>query len=77
MKANFGDGSDGTVNLDGTNNFGFANLAGGVYTLTRDVFANTMTLSNNVTLKPRRLPVLKGSDMVAPILTDNVGFGLG
>lgn len=53
MKANFGDGSDGDVALDGTNSYShFSSLGSGVYTLTRDVFCDDLTLSNSVTLKP-------------------------
>ena len=53
----FGDGSDGAVAMDGTNTFaGFASTTGSapnlVYTLTRDVFATTFTLSSGKTLNP-------------------------
>jgi hypothetical protein len=49
----FGDGSDGTVTLDGSTAYsGFSSLAGSAYTLTRDVFATNLTVNNGVTLKP-------------------------
>ena len=53
----FGDGSDGSVTFDGTNTFpGFASTTGSapnlVYTLTRDVFATTFTVSSGKTLNP-------------------------
>lgn len=57
MKANFGDGSDGNVTLDGTTNFNaFSTRSGSIYTLTRDVFFMNLTLDTNVSfsviLKP-------------------------
>lgn len=54
----FGDGSDGVVNLDGANAFaGFATKAGSVYTLTRPVFATTITVQAGCTLRPNAFPV--------------------
>ena len=48
----FGDGSDGAVAMNGTNTFsGLATLSGSTYTLTRDVFAASLTVSNGVTVK--------------------------
>jgi parallel beta-helix repeat protein len=47
----FGDGSDGTVAMNGTNTFsGFASLSGSTYTLSRDVFATSLTVSSGVTV---------------------------
>lgn len=47
----FGDGSDGAVAMDGTNTYAaFASKSSGNYTLTRDVFATTLALTNNATL---------------------------
>jgi pectate lyase-like protein len=47
----FGDGSDGAVALNGTNTYtGFATLAGSTYTLSRDIFATSLTISSGVTL---------------------------
>jgi hypothetical protein len=47
----FGDGSDGAVTLNGTNTYtGFATLAGSTYTLSRDIFATSLTISSGVTL---------------------------
>lgn len=40
----FGDGSDGDCEVDGTNTFPWASKVGSVYTLTRDVYANTFTI---------------------------------
>jgi hypothetical protein len=49
----FSNGNDGTVVLDGTTTFSnFASLAGSTYTLTRDMYANSLTINNGVTLKP-------------------------
>ena len=48
----FGTGSDGAVTLDGTTAYtGFSSLAGSTYTLTRDVQASSLTVSNGVTPK--------------------------
>lgn len=46
----YGDGVDGTVLLDGTNTFTFASKVGNVYTLTRDVYANTLSSNGTGTL---------------------------
>ena len=47
----FGDGSDGTVLLDGTNTFaGFMSKSGSTYTLLRDVYATTLTVNTSVIL---------------------------
>jgi hypothetical protein len=47
----FGDGSDGVVDLDGTNTFAsFTTKSGSTYTLTRPVFATTLTVGAGVTL---------------------------
>jgi hypothetical protein len=49
--SSFGDGSDGSVTLDGVTAFaGFSNLAAQVYTLTRDVFFANLTINTGVTL---------------------------
>lgn len=48
-----GDGSDGAVNMDGTNTYAsFASKSGSTYTLTRDVFSSSFTIASGVTLKP-------------------------
>lgn len=48
----FGDASDGTVNMDGTNTFAaFASKSGSTYTLTRNIYADTLTIGSGVTLK--------------------------
>lgn len=49
----FGDGSDGTVTLDGTTTYtGFSALVSSTYTLSRDVFATNFTINSGVTLNP-------------------------
>lgn len=49
---NYGNGSDGAVDMDGTNTYsGFASKSSNVYTLTRDVFATTIKIETGVTLK--------------------------
>lgn len=48
----FGDGSDGTVLMDGTNTFpAFASKAGSVYTLTRDLYCDTLQINGGAQLK--------------------------
>lgn len=45
----FGDGSDGAVTFDGTTDYNsFSTHSGANYYLTRDVFASSITISNNV-----------------------------
>jgi hypothetical protein len=46
----FGDGSDGAVTLDGTVTVPWASKNGSAYTLTRDVFASSLTVGSGVTL---------------------------
>src|SRR3954452_21568326 len=47
----FGDGSDGRVNLDGSTDFGFATRAGSTYTLTREIYAKSLTIGPGVIVK--------------------------
>jgi hypothetical protein len=49
--AYFGDGSDGACVFDGTNTFAFASKSGNDYTLTRDVYAASMTFTLSATLR--------------------------
>lgn len=46
----FGDGSDGTINLNGTNTFSFLTKSGNDYTMTRDFYATTLTIGSGVQL---------------------------
>lgn len=48
----FGDGSDGSADLDGTNTYGWASKSGNTYTLTRDVYLTDLDIGVGVTLKP-------------------------
>ena len=48
----FGDGSDGAVVFDGSTTNSFSSLAGSTYTLTRDFFATSVTISSSVTVNP-------------------------
>lgn len=66
--ADCGTGDDGSPVFDGTNTFAFANKVGSVYTLTRPVFFDLMTINVGSTLKPdgwpircKRAPVVNGS----------------
>jgi hypothetical protein len=48
----FGTGQDGDVTLDGSTNYNsFSSRSGSVYTLTRDVFADDLTINTGVELK--------------------------
>lgn len=63
----FGDSSDGSVTFDGTTGFSaFATLGGGIYTLTRDVFASSITINSGVTVNTANRRVY-----VAGTLTNN------
>jgi parallel beta-helix repeat protein len=46
----FGDGSDGTVVLDGTATVPWASLSGGVYTMGRDCLTTSLTINSGITL---------------------------
>jgi hypothetical protein len=47
----YGDGSDGAIALDGTTSYtGFSARSGSIYTLHRDVFASSLTISAGVTV---------------------------
>lgn len=55
----FGDGSDGPVVMDGTNTFAaFASKVGSVYTLTRDVFPTTLTITSGAQLKTSNYKII-------------------
>src|ERR1044071_1613149 len=47
----FGDGRDGTATFNGSNTVTGATRVGSVYTLTRNVFYNSVTISSTVTVK--------------------------
>lgn len=60
----FGDGSDGAAAFDGSNAVTGASRVGSVYTLTRDVYYTTATLSAGVTVK------LSGFRLFCSVLLD-------
>ena len=66
----FGDGSDGTVTMDGTTAVAGATLsnpgASGIYTVNRSVFYDNLTINSNITLKPDGWPIY-----VKTLLTNN------
>ena len=43
----FGDGLDGAVTINGTNTYSFAGLSGGVNSLTRDLYCDTLTITGS------------------------------
>lgn len=73
----FGDGSDGTVHMDGTNTFAaFASKSGSTYTLVRDVYASTLTLDSGKVLNTAGYRVFcKTSLTNAGTLHDDGGAG--
>ena len=48
----FGDGSDGSVTLDGSATFSGMSKSGSVYTMTRDQHTTSLTVNSGVTLNP-------------------------
>lgn len=50
LSKNYGGGSDGDVVLDGTNTYGFLSKSGSVYTMTRDVYFDDLTINSGSTL---------------------------
>ncbi len=53
LPAVFGDGSDGDIVLDGSASFGMmSGPSSNVYVLTRELYANNLTINSGVTLKP-------------------------
>jgi len=44
----YGDGSDGAITFDGSTTHTFATLNGSTYTLTRDIFATTITVNSSI-----------------------------
>lgn len=60
----FGDGSDGNVIFDGTTDLtDFSSRSGTVYSLTRDLFANNLTINTGVTLKPAGFRIFASADL--------------
>ena len=59
----FGDGSDGAVILDGTTTFSWASLAGSTYSLSRDLFATTITINKDITLNPNGFRIFHSADL--------------
>lgn len=47
----YGDGSDGAINLDGTQTYSFLNKSGNFYTMTRDIYPSSLTLGAGVSLQ--------------------------
>lgn len=48
----FGDGSDGSADLDGTNTVDWASKVGSVYTMSRDAFLEDLIVRDGVSLEP-------------------------
>lgn len=54
----FGDGSNGSVTLDGTTTVPWANLSGSTYTMTVDCLCVNLTINSGVTLAPSNFRIL-------------------
>lgn len=50
LNIQFGNGSDGAINLDGTNTFAFLSKSGNNYTMTRDFYGTTVTIGSGCKL---------------------------
>lgn len=72
----WGDGSDGTVTLTGTNDVPWATRSGTVYTLTRPVFFNSLTVNNGVTLNNGGQPIF-GKGTLTTIGTGTIRASYG
>lgn len=72
----WGDGSDGTVTLDGIADVPFATRSGTVYTLTRPVFFNSLTVNNGVTLNNGGYPIF-GRGILTTIGTGTIRASYG
>lgn len=59
----FGNGSDGDVILDGTTSFPWATLSSSVYTMTRDLFAESVVIDATVTLEPNGWRIFSQGDV--------------
>lgn len=53
----FGDGSDGTVTMDGSTSVAGCSLAGSTYTATRTCFFANLTINSGITFKPDGWPI--------------------
>lgn len=47
----YGGGSDGAIDLDGTNTYSFLSKSGSVYTMTRNIYCTNITIRTGATLK--------------------------
>lgn len=62
----FGDGSDGNATLDGSTTVLGMVPSGGVYTQTRDMFYDSLTINSGVVLKPAGTRVFGRTQIVGP-----------
>ena len=59
----FGDGSDGALNFDGSSAVTGASRSGTTYTLTRDIFASSITIASGVTVLPAGFRIFCTGDL--------------
>ncbi|HMH31065.1 MAG TPA: glycosyl hydrolase family 28-related protein, partial [Methylomirabilota bacterium] len=69
----FGDSSDGAALLDGTNTVGWASKSGNVYTMTRDCFCSSLTVSTSVSLNMAGHTIFGGTLVTGPGTISNDG----
>lgn len=76
----FGDGSDGDVELDGTNTYAsFSSKVGNTYSLTRDLFAENLTITDSSTLETHgfRVYVRTVCEVVSGVIRAQGGLSTG
>lgn len=75
----FGSASDGSPDFDGTNTFAFATKSGNIYTLSRNVWAQNVTVRAGVTLNKPYVLYVRGTLTIEAtgILADNGNAAAG
>lgn len=75
----FGAASDGSIDFDGTATFAFATKAGSVYTLSRNVWAQNVTIRAGVTVNKPWVLYVRGTLTIEAtgILADNGNAAIG
>lgn len=75
----FGSASDGSPDFDGTNTFAFATKSGSIYTLSRNVWAQNVTIRAGVTVNKPWVLYVRGTLTIEAtgILADNGNAAIG
>jgi hypothetical protein len=69
----FGDGSDGVVNLDGTNSYPFASKSGSIYTFTKEPNASSFTIASGVTVNANGFKIFCRGTFTNNGILQNIG----